>query len=51
MLQNLPEEICVSVGMQTAKESLKSSGATPDSYFDKNHPCWTTPADFEELNI
>lgn len=44
MLCGYGESICVSVGLESARTALKSSGAVPSTYFKSNHPCWTQGA-------
>lgn len=44
MIRGYDEEICVSVGLESARTALKSSGAVPSAYFRSNHPCWTRAA-------
>lgn len=44
MIRGYNEEICVSVGFESARAALRSSGAVPTEYFKSNHPCWTRAA-------
>lgn len=44
MICGCSEDICVSVGIESAKTALKSPGAVPSAYFKSNHPCWTQAA-------
>lgn len=47
MLNQQLESICVSVGIEAARCALMSKRAVPKIFFDKDHQCWTTPADFK----
>lgn len=49
MLKQKPESICVSVGLQAAISTLMSTRAVPKYFFGVDHPCWTTPAEFENI--
>ena len=49
MLRRRPEEICVSIGFQAANCALMSKRAVPPTFFDLDHDCWNTPANFETL--
>lgn len=46
MLKHKSEAICVSVGFEAAVASLRSMNAVPMEFFNENHPCWKTPAQF-----
>lgn len=46
MLKMKPEEICVSVGLQSALTALMSIHAVPKTFFASDHSCWKTPAKF-----
>lgn len=49
MINGSPEDICMSVGMKSAKVAIKSIGPVPDFYFDKNHECWHSPASYKTI--
>lgn len=49
MINGSPEDICISVGMESAKVAINSIGPVPDFYFDKNHKCWHIPASFKTI--
>lgn len=49
MLRNKSEAICVSVGFEAACASLRSMNAVPISFFNEGHPCWKTPAQFNNV--
>lgn len=49
MIKGLPEDICVSVGMESAKVAIKSIGPVPSFYFNKNHNCWHHPAFYQTI--
>lgn len=49
MINGSPEDICISVGMESAKVAIKSIGPVPDFYFDKNHGCWHHPAIYKKI--
>lgn len=49
MLNNLREDVCVSVGMESAKAALQSHTAVPDRYFDRNHECFSKPTPYETV--
>lgn len=46
MIRAKPEEVCVSVGRESAKAALRSHSAVPAKYFASNHLCWTHTAEF-----
>lgn len=49
LIHGYPEDICVSVGFECAKSSLKSLSAVPATYFDRNHRCWRDAAVFKSI--
>lgn len=49
MINGSSEDICISVGMESAKVAIKSIGPVPDFYFDKNHRCWHFPASYKTI--
>lgn len=49
MINGCSEDVCVSVGLECAITALKSSGAVPATYFDRNHHCWHEPAVFKNI--
>lgn len=49
MINGLREEICISVGKESAKVAIESNGPVPNFYFDKNHKCWRNPALYKSL--
>lgn len=49
MIRGYDESICVSVGLESARTALKSSGAVPFAYFKSNHPCWTQAANNKNI--
>lgn len=49
MISGLREEICISVGMESAKVAIQSIGPVPDSYFNKNHKCWHNSAFYRTI--
>lgn len=44
MINGLREDICISVGVESARIAIKSIGPVPDAYFNKDHKCWHIPA-------
>lgn len=49
MINGLPEDICISVGMESAKVAIRSIGPVPNTYFNKNHECWDNPAIYKTI--
>lgn len=49
MINGSPEDICISVGMESAKVAIESIGPVPSKYFDKNHRCWQIPALYKTI--
>lgn len=49
MICGYGESICVSVGLESAKTALKSSGAVPSEYFKSDHRCWTQAANNKNI--
>lgn len=49
MIRAKPEEVCVSVGRESAKAALLSHSAVPAKYFASNHLCWTQEAEFTSI--
>lgn len=49
MLKHKSEAICVSVGLEAAVASLRSMNAVPKEFFNESHPCWKTPAQFNNV--
>lgn len=49
MINGSSEDICISVGMESAKVAIKSIGPVPNFYFDKNHECWHNPAPYNAI--
>lgn len=49
LINGYPEDICVSVGFECAKSSLRSLSAVPVKYFDRNHRCWHDAAVFKSI--
>lgn len=49
MLKHKSEAICVSVGFEAAVASLRSINAVPKEFFNERHPCWNSPAQFNNV--
>lgn len=49
MIGSYCEDICVSVGMESATAALNSTSAVPCRYFGKNHECWRNAATYKTL--
>lgn len=49
MLKHKSEAICVSVGFEAAVAALRSIDAVPKKFFNESHPCWKTPAQFNNV--
>lgn len=49
LLQNYPENKCVSVGFASALMALYSQSPVPDKIFDKHHESWGIEANFITL--
>ncbi|KAK9870576.1 hypothetical protein WA026_008138 [Henosepilachna vigintioctopunctata] len=49
MLEGLPEDICMSVGLAAAKRALQSSLSVAAIMFDKNDISWKKKAKYFEL--
>lgn len=49
MLNGFPEAVCISVGIESARQALQSTNAVPDFYFTRNHDCWHKPAIHKSL--
>lgn len=49
MLKHKSEAICVSVGLQAAVAAVRSVDAVPMEFFNESHPCWRTPAQFNNV--
>lgn len=49
MISGKSEEICVSVGFESAIYALRAQGAVPAKYFAKDDQCWHERAVFKEI--
>ncbi|KAL3282102.1 hypothetical protein HHI36_005300 [Cryptolaemus montrouzieri] len=49
MLEGKPEDICISVGLSAARQSLQSSFTVAKNMFDQNHSCWKSHARYIEI--
>ncbi|XP_055305560.1 uncharacterized protein LOC129570133 [Sitodiplosis mosellana] len=49
MINSCREDICISVGMESAKAALKSESPVPNNYFHSDHECWRQPASHKLL--
>lgn len=49
MIRAKSEEICVSVGRESAKAALLSNSAVPAQYFAADHHCWNQKAEFTSI--
>lgn len=49
MINGFNEEICMSVGFESAKTALTSSSAVPHQYFGNDHPCWKRAAVYKSI--
>lgn len=49
LINGYPEDICISVGFECAKSSMRSENAVPATFIDKDHTCWTNPASFQTV--
>lgn len=47
MINNLQEDVCISVGIESAKAALQSTSAVPDKYFGRNHECFYQPTTYK----
>lgn len=49
MINNCSEDICISVGMESAKAALTSPSAVPEQYFAIDHECWRRSAIYKTI--
>lgn len=49
MIRTKSEEVCVSVGRESAKAALLSHSAVPAKYFAADHHCWNQKAEFTSI--
>lgn len=49
MIRAKSEEVCVSVGRESAKAALLSHSAVPAKYFAPDHHCWNQKAEFTSI--
>lgn len=50
MLRAKTEDVCVSVGRESAMAALLSHSAVPAQYFSANHECWNQKAAFTSMS-
>lgn len=49
MLKGCPENVCVSVGEESAIHALRTQGAVPAKYFTIESPCWKEKAIYTDI--
>lgn len=49
MINSLDENICVSVGIESAKAALQSSSPVPHKFFGRDHKCFYQPTAYKKF--